>query len=120
MDNKDMSEELKNLKVGEMITFNISNEISESIQYLSLQIMSYENLCMSYLNNTCEEASKMNVCKFFEKGSEPSIKIELLKQTMLKEYLGMAYEYFVNNSFSYNFDYLSNKLRITKMEGRIS
>ncbi|MFT5873854.1 MAG: hypothetical protein ACI8WT_002806 [Clostridium sp.] len=114
--NENILEELKNLQVGQKLFIAISSDISNTIQLLSLKCKSYENLFQSYINNTNEEASAMNVDIFLKKYTEAFTQIELLKERMLKEYLGKAYQYFISNVFNYDFNYQLNVLEIVKQE----
>jgi hypothetical protein len=118
IDRKSMLEELQNLKIGETIFIPIDEDVSNTIQLLYLKCQSYQNLFMSYMNNTCESASKMNIDSFLEKYSEAFSQIEAYKNEMLKKYLGDAFEYFMRNKFRYNFNYPLNVLEITKVPGK--
>jgi len=119
IDRKSMLEELQNLKIGETIFMPINEDVSNTIQLLYLKCQSYQNLFMSYLNVTNENANKMNLDNFLKKYTEAFSQIEIFKNEMLKNYLGDAFEYFERNKFRYNFNYLLNVLEITKVIGKV-
>lgn len=118
IDRKSMLEELQNLKIGETIFMPINEDVSNTIQLLYLKCQSYQNLFMSYLNVTNENANKMNLDNFLKKYTEAFSQIEIFKNEMLKNYLGDAFEYFERNKFRYNFNYPLNVLEITKVPGK--
>ena len=106
---------LKKLNVGETLFISIDKDISNTIQLLFIKVESYNNLFMSYINNTIQEANKFNLDAFLEKYAKVNQEIELLKSDMLKRYLGNAYEYFIASKFFYNFNYDLNVLQIRKV-----
>lgn len=114
---ENLLEELKKLNVGETLFISIDKDISNIIQLLFIKVQSYNNLFMSYINNTIQEANKFNLDAFLEKYAKANQEIELLKSHMLKRYLGNAYEYFIANKFFYNFNYDLNVLQIRKVGG---
>ncbi|EDK33874.1 hypothetical protein [Clostridium kluyveri] len=112
---ENLLEELKKLNVGETLFISIDKDISNTIQLLFIKVQSYNNLFMSYINNTIQEANKFNLDAFLEKYAEANQEIELFKSDMLKKYLDNAYEYFMVNKFFYNFNYDLNVLQIRKV-----
>ncbi|MCH4199289.1 MAG: hypothetical protein LKF87_03720 [Clostridium tyrobutyricum] len=114
---ENLLEELKNLKVGETLFVSIDKDVSNAIQLLFIKVQSYRSLFSSYINNTVQEANKLNLDAFLEKYAKANQEIEILKSNMLKKYLDEAYEYFITNNFFYNFNYELDVLQIKKLGG---
>lgn len=117
INDKNMIEELENLKIGEKIFLPMNEDINNTIKFLFIKCGSYENLFNSYINSTCEEANKMNLDAFLERYTEVYSDIEVYKQAILRECLGQAYEYFIRTKFNYNFNFDLQTLEITKIGG---
>lgn len=117
--NENLLEELQNLNVGESIFIPLSEDFCNVIKLNDIQMQSYNNLFMSYLNNTCEEANKLNLDKFMNMYTLKYANSELLKSDVLALMLDDATEYFNNNAFKYLFNYTLNILEISKMEVKL-
>jgi hypothetical protein len=115
----ELDNELKKIKLNERLFINIDKRVCDSIKLLDLQCKSYDNLFMSYINNTHEDANKFNVENFLNKYTEAFTKMELFKDIILREALGKSYKYFKQNEFRYIIDYELNILIIFKAQGGI-
>lgn len=109
---------VKNYKKGDILIINIpeDNKIVDLLEYSELRLNSYENLFSSYLNNTNEEASKMNLDKFLDKYTLTRLENENNKNNLLNSIIENN-PFLKDYVFSWEITFIDKKIKIT-IEGR--
>lgn len=103
------------LKDDERIYITIDREVCRDLQYIYYRRQAMENLFMSYLNNTTEEANEMNLKKFTDVFAQTYV-----EQAQTIEAVGIAvlgqelYTYLSHSQSShrYTVDYTHHQLVI--------
>lgn len=110
----DILNKLKQLQEDERLFISINKELSNAIKLYDIKFTSYDNLFMSYINNTIEEANKINIDNFLDRYTKCALQRELLIEKILKNCLGNDFEFFRKENFKYIIDYSINQLIIMK------
>ncbi|MBU5254987.1 hypothetical protein [Tissierella praeacuta] len=111
--------EIKSLKKDENIFLDIDEDMSNLLKITDIKLKSYENLYISYINNTCERADKFNLDNFLVRYSDLYIKRQLIMKKIAKEILGCdCYEFIIGNNYNYNINYDLNLLNVFKIGGK--
>jgi hypothetical protein len=114
-DEIDIKQQIIQLKFDESIFINIDDEnIYKKIELINIQKQSYENLFMSYINNTCESANEFNLNQFLEKYTNLCYEQnDLIKSTIIN-LLGTDVYMFLNILPCIEYNFTLNGLLISK------
>jgi len=113
----DLLDQVVRLTPDQRLFIDFPKDVCNKLELLGLQIKSDENLFQSYLNNTHEVASEMNLKTFLDTHAERiREKDELFLSTILKCLGTIAYNYIMStgNTAFYSLDTKINKLVIGK------
>lgn len=105
------------LKDEESIIIKTPEDIINKLQYIKMKINSYENLFMSYLNNTIEEANEFNLQKFLDIYYKVIEDEYMLINSFITNSVGEAYINAINKrEYDYVIDYINSIIIITKVQ----
>ncbi len=104
------------LKDNESIIIKAPEELVNKLQFNKMKLNSYENLFMSYMNNTVEEANEFNLQKFlniYYKVNEDEYMLinSFLNKTVGKEFLDAI----SRREYDYVIDYINSVIIISKV-----
>lgn len=113
--NEELLNEIAILSSEETIYIDLDKDISNIIQLIEFKIKSYENLFLSYINNTTEEACNLNLQAFIDCYSELYIEENrLIREELIKNIGFDTYKYLIEAKINYNFNLRLNKIEISK------
>ncbi|GEM_PF-5347768 len=107
---------ITNLKLKESIIIeNTNNDLNNAIAISEFQLQSYNKLFQSCLNNVNEVANEFNLQRFLNEYSNKCAEIETFRLELLKDALKNEYQFFIDNNFQYNIDYINRTLRVIRV-----